>query len=131
MSLIHSIKEHEGFRGQQYTDHLGFPTIGYGTKLPLTEQEAAWLLQHRLDRMESELEARREDFHRLPVAVREGLLEAAYQLGVPGLLRFSKMWAAIRQQDWERAADEALASRWNEQTPKRAQALASVLRAQR
>ena len=130
MSLIDSIKHHEGFRGMPYDDHLGFPTIGYGTKLPITEHEASLLLRHRLDRMEHELEARREDFRRLPASVQDALLEAAYQLGVPGLLRFAKMWAAIRERDWGRAADEALDSKWHAQTPVRAEALAGVLRAQ-
>lgn len=36
MSLIEQIKEHEGFREFPYICPTGHPTIGYGTKLPLT-----------------------------------------------------------------------------------------------
>ena len=38
--LLEHIKLEEGFRGEPYTDTEGYPTIGYGTKLPLTQKEA-------------------------------------------------------------------------------------------
>ena len=45
---IARIKIEEGFRGEVYDDTRGFATIGFGTLLPITENEAEWLLRHRL-----------------------------------------------------------------------------------
>jgi lysozyme len=42
------IKRFEGFEGWSYDDGVGFETIGYGTRLPITEVEAELLLRHRL-----------------------------------------------------------------------------------
>ena len=47
-SAVPAIKEAEGFRGEPYDDTTGNPTIGYGTKLPLTEAEGELLLRYRL-----------------------------------------------------------------------------------
>ena len=50
-ALISSLTIDEGFRGNPYKDSLGHLTIGIGTKLPLTETEAQWLLGERLTRL--------------------------------------------------------------------------------
>ena len=42
------LKTEEAFRGNPYQDTLDNETLGYGTKLPITEAEAAWLLETRL-----------------------------------------------------------------------------------
>ena len=47
-AAVPAIMEAEGFRGEPYDDTTGNPTIGYGTKLPLTEAEGELLLRHRL-----------------------------------------------------------------------------------
>ena len=52
------------------------------------------------------------------------LREMAYQMGVPRVMGFKRMLAALERKDWQRAADEALDSRWAEQTPARAQRVA-------
>jgi lysozyme len=43
------LKSEEGFRGYPYSDSVGFQTVGYGTRLPLIPEEAALLMQYRLD----------------------------------------------------------------------------------
>jgi hypothetical protein len=46
-------------------------------------------------------------------------------MGVSGVMKFSRMWAAIRGEAWDRAADEMLDSKWaKDQTPRRAAVLA-------
>ena len=50
-----------------------------------------------------------------------------YQMGVSGLMRFRRMWAAIRRFDWTEAHREALDSLWAKQTPKRAREVAALL----
>ena len=51
-----------------------------------------------------------------------------FQLGIGGLLGFRKMWAALERSDYAQAAEEALDSRWAEQTPNRAQEVAEWIR---
>ncbi|GAB6045085.1 lysozyme [Caminibacter profundus] len=128
MSLIETIKKHEGFRGMPYKDSLGIPTIGYGTKLPITEEEAEMLLQHRLDKKILELSDREPFYLELPQKAQEVIANMAYQMGVNGVLRFKKMWKALKNGDYKKAADEMLDSRWAKQTPNRARELAEIMR---
>ena len=127
--LIESLKQEEGFRGIPYEDKLGIPTIGYGTKLPLSEEEAELLLKHRLDKKILELNEKEPFFLELPQKAQEVIANMAYQLGVGGVLKFKKMWAALKKGDYQKAADEMLDSKWaREQTPNRAKKLAEIMR---
>ena len=117
---IEMIKKHEGFRGMPYDDPIGFPTIGYGTKLPITEKEGELLLNHRLEKMAEELKDRVPYFDDLPDDIRAVLLDMTYNLGVEGLLRFKRMWSAIERRDWRNMALEMQNSRWYVQVGNRA-----------
>ena len=128
MSLIEMIKKHEGFRGMPYNDSLGFPTIGYGTKLPINEEEAELLLKHRLDEKILELSEKEPFYLELPERAQEVIANMAYQMGVGGVLKFKKMWAALKEGDYKKAANEMLDSRWAKQTPNRAKELAEIIR---
>ena len=127
-NLIKSIEKHEGFVGNSYKDHLGFDTIGFGTKLPLTKEESRLILKHRLDKMMQDIKIRKPWFDRLPSEAKSILSEMAYQMGVGGLMNFKKMWDAILTNDYERAAKEMLDSRWAIQTPKRAKELSDKMK---
>ena len=121
------LKTQEGFRGQPYQDQLGHATIGYGTRLPLSEAEATLLLEYRLDRARAELMSRWQPFERQPHHVRQALLLMAYQLGVAGELRFTKMLAALEAGDIATAVAELHDSKWDHQTPLRTAAVAALL----
>ncbi len=127
MSLIKNLKESEGFSGVVYQDHLGFDTIGYGTKLSINEEEAELLLKHRLEKKIQALVYNKPFVERLSEDVQEALYEMAYQLGVAGLLKFKKMWLALEKDDYALASKEALDSRWAKQTPNRAKRIADVV----
>lgn len=126
-STIRILKRQEGFRGETYNDQRGTATIGFGTKLPLSEHEGELLLSYRLDRTETDLAARWELYHRQPEHVKQALTLMAYQLGVSGELGFHKMFACLERRDTSCAAREALNSRWAEQTPERARFVAMLL----
>ena len=126
--VIDSLKQEEGFDGMPYEDTLGIPTIGYGTKLPLTEEEAELLLKHRLDKKILEISEKEPFFLDLPQKAQEVIANMAYQLGVGGVLEFKKMWAALKHRDYQKAADEMLDSKWAKQTPNRAKRLAEIMR---
>lgn len=124
----------EGWREELYEDHLGYLTIGYGFlvdprkggKLP--RPVADFWLRWEVGRRREELERALPWFAGLPTGVQIALLNMAYQLGVPGLLKFRRMLAALEMGRREEAAEEALDSLWARQTPGRAQRVAAAIR---
>ena len=129
MNLIEDTKREEGFRGRPYKDHLGFDTIGYGTKLPLSEHEATLLLEFRMKKTKKDL---LNNLHFLTIEHDAwGVLYAmAYQMGVNGVMGFKKMIRSLRIQDYKEAANQMLDSKWASpsQTPERANRLADIMR---
>lgn len=129
--LIESLKEHEGFSPKVYTDSLGFLTIGYGqlvSELSVSKDTAAEWMLDALGRKVRELETYL-CFREVKDPVRRDvLIEMAYNLGVAGLMKFRKMWAAIEHKDWDTAAKEMTNSRWAEQVRGRANTLAVRMR---
>lgn len=126
--LIEEIKEDEGFSGTVYEDTLGFDTIGFGTKLPLTEEEAELLLRERLNKKIQHLSIYKPIIRTLDQERQDVLANMAYQMGIRGVLNFKKMWKAIENKDYVNASIEMLDSRWHEQTPRRSQKLANIMR---
>ena len=131
-SVVDSLTGEEGFRSKPYRDTRGYLSLGYGTNLDvgITKEQAEAMLRVAVKSTLRDLRRRWEPFDSQPLQVQVRLLDAAYQLGVDGLLSFHKMLAAIEAGEWETAAKEALASKWDAETPKRAEALARVLREQ-
>lgn len=128
MSYVEDIKNEEGFKGVVYKCTEGFDTIGYGTKLPLTKEEATLLLEYRLNKMKSELNSSLYALE-APDEVWSILYNMAYQLGVPGVLKFSKFIKALQNKNYSQASIEMLDSKWAKQTPNRAKRLADRMKA--
>lgn len=129
-SLTERIKSEEGFRGLPYDDHLGKPTIGFGTLLPITEAEGELLLRSRLRGLLVELRGALPWYASQPEPVRRVLGDLAYNLGVPRLLDFKRMLAALEIGDYPTAAKELMDSRYARQVPARAERNAIILRGQ-
>lgn len=125
--LIERIKKHEGFVGYAYKDTEGFDTIGYGTKLPLSDKEAHVLLTMRLNDMTNELRKREPFVDNLPEDKQEVIFEMCYQMGVGGVLGFKKMWNALKGKDYLEAGAQMLNSKWANQTPNRANSLYKLM----
>ncbi len=122
-NLIEQIKHDEGFVGNPYDDSLGIPTIGYGTKLPLDEKEASMLLEKRLMDVVYEIENNVDFFSDLPKEAQDIILNMAYNMGVPRLMKFKKMWKALSERDYREASKEMVDSRWYNQVGQRANEL--------
>jgi len=124
----------EGFRRFPYQDSLGNLTIGYGRNLEATggtgirEGEAVIMLANDIDHLTSALRLNIEHFPGYPPQVRRALINMAFQMGVHGLLRFQDMLALLDLDHWEAAAEEALNSRWADQTPDRAATVADWIK---
>lgn len=129
--LIDSVKRHEGFRSRPYKDTEDILTIGYGTNLEaldITKEEAEVWMRKDLNKI---IEILCDDPLFMQIdkrARREVIIEMAYNLGISGLYKFKKMWAAIDNSSWELAAKEMLDSKWARQVGNRAVRLAERMR---
>ena len=129
--LARDLKRDEGFRSKPYYDSKGYLTIGYGTLLKkgISKEEAGLLLGYRMRIILAELKERSPvPFDSMPLRVRRGLGNMAYNLGVPRLMQFKHMWGALENEDFSKAADEALKSKWAKQVGRRAVRIADLLR---
>ena len=129
--LIDSVKLGEGWRSKTYLDSVGVPTIGYGTnllELEISEETGEKWMREALEKVRDRLS---DDpvYRGIASRVRRDvLIEMGYNLGVAGLYKFRKMWAALEAGDFDEAADEALDSKWADQVGYRAKRLARRLR---
>lgn len=136
-ALIESIKIHEGYRDTVYKDSEGFLTCGWGhalhlgSKVPLEASEA-FLKQDIADAVRDYFKLAPTlgavTLRNLNTIRRRVIVEMLFNLGLPGVLKFVRMWQAIAVKDWEAAADEMLNSKWHQQVGKRAQKLAETMR---
>jgi lysozyme len=108
-----------------YQDSVGVLTIGYGRNLDdkgISRAEAGLMLVN-------DMEAAIKDAKTLPYwhdldPVRQLVLaDMSFNLGLPKLLRFKKMHAAIELTDYKLAAHEMKDSKWYRQTERRAKVL--------
>jgi lysozyme len=134
---IPNIKEEERFVATKYVDSKGHLTQGYGTKLPLTQyeetkiknlknwtkEEAEFLLEYRLRIASRAILTKKPVVSTLNLTRQRVIYHMCYQMGVPRVLLFKRMWAALEERDFAKAADEMKDSLWFSQTPSRAQRL--------
>ena len=120
--LLEDIKAEEGFSAVVYKCTEGFDTIGYGTKMPITKEEAELILNHRLNQTKAQLTSYLYDLD-IKQEAWDILFNMAYQLGVNGVLKFKKMIEALRSKDYKEASKQGLDSLWAKQTPNRANRL--------
>jgi lysozyme len=124
--LIAHLRREEGEVLHAYKDHLGFLTIGVGRLVDkrkgggISPEESAYLLNNDINRIDADLRSRLEWFAHLDEVRQEALIAMAFQMGVPGLLKFKQTLAAIRDERYEHAAELARQSLWAKQTPARA-----------
>ncbi len=125
---------HEGLRLKPYKDSVGKLTIGVGRNLEdvgISEDEALYLLENDIRRAKETAirccEEHEVAFESLPEDAQLVLINMAFNLGYR-LTRFRKMFAALRERDWEKVAFEMLDSKWARQVKSRAEELAELIR---
>ena len=131
------IKTHEGFVNYVYKDTLGKRTVGYGhlcTDDENWEDGKCYDNSYLNDVFEIDfMEATKQAEELIGNLVLENkaneiILEMVFQLGKTGVSKFKKMWEALSGQDYKKAADEMLDSKWAKQTKNRAESLAKIMR---
>jgi len=131
-ALLRLLTRHEGRRPFPYLDTAGKLTIGVGRNLTdrgLSGAEIDLLLAN--DITAARAACRRlygAAFDAASTGRRQALVSMAFNLGQTRLAGFTRLRAAVLAGDWDRAAAEALDSRWASQTGRRAAELAALLR---
>ena len=149
--LMDKLVAHEGLRLQVYKDTLGIDTIGIGRNLEgrgiseeeldwmdipnmdaiyehgISEADATYLAQNDVQIVEEELLRAHPCVENLDAVRQLVLVDMAFNLGVPRLCKFKKMWAAIHENKFDVAAKEMLDSRWANQVKSRSTKLAHAM----
>ena len=149
--LIDKLVVAEGLRLQVYKDTLGIDTIGIGRNLEdrgiskeeldwmdipsidhvyewgITEADAVYLATNDVQIVEEELVRAHPCVDGLDSVRQLILIDMAFNMGVPRLCKFKKMWAAVEAEDFPTAAKEMLDSRWATQVKGRATKLANAM----
>jgi len=126
--VVPRLKVNEGFRANVYIDTTGHKTLGYGFNVDagITQTAAEALLIAQAQDLARTLKAYwwagGLDDARLSV-----LIEVAFNVGLAGLLHFTKCLTAIGHKDWQGAHDELLDSDAAHLLPRRYDGLAQIL----
>jgi lysozyme len=150
-NFIEKLIASEGLRLQVYQDTLGIDTIGIGRNLEdrgitkeelddldipsidhvyeygITEADAVYLANNDVQIVEDELVRAHPCVDRLDSVRQLILTDMAFNMGVPRLCKFVKMWNAIHEEDYPTAAKEMLDSRWANQVKSRSTILANAM----
>lgn len=131
MNLCEQLKRDEGLKLTAYHDSLGKVTVGYGRCLEtkgITRDEAEYLLANDIAEVTISLAKAIPWMTALDEPRRAVLQNMAFNLGVPGVLKFANTLACIKAGDFNAAADAMLASKWATQVGDRAKRLAEQMR---
>lgn len=129
--LISSLIQHEGYKKTIYTCTAGKPTIGVGHNLetPISDAAIMQILRDDIDDCIEDLDKAKANWRDHSETRQNVLVEMCFNLGMPRLKRFEKMWHALANKNYDRASDEMLRSGWAVQVGQRAKTLADRMRA--
>ncbi len=156
--LLNHIKKSEGFMPKPYVCPGNKLSIGYGRNLDdvgiskseaqylgikfpfelelriifnqrgISEKEATYLMINDLHNCLTQLYRNIEFFETLDNARKDVLIDMCFNLGIGGLLKFKKTLEHIKNQEWMKAGDEMLCSKWAKQVGKRAITLSEIMK---
>ena len=140
--LRQELAEDEGCKYEIYLDHLGLPTYGIGHLVvesdpehgqpvgtPVSEERVRQVFALDIASTLDECKVLYPDFDDLPEECQLIIANMMFNMGRPRLSKFKGMKAGVDAQDWNRAADEMVDSRWHDQVPNRAKRLVKRMRA--
>ena len=140
--FLDQLKRHEGLRLEAYVCPAGALTIGYGHNLDqhpvpnvgregdrISRAEADKLLELDVKACGRELDSAFPWWRKLNEPRQAVLLNMAFNMGLPSLREFERMWTALASENYMRAADEMLDSKWKSDVKGRACELAAQMQA--
>lgn len=128
---IGMIKRHEGFRDKPYHCTAGKLTIGYGRNLDdvgISKSEATMLLYGDVVEATEYIEGIFQEYCDFSENRKSALVNMMFNLGRSRFLGFKKMIKAIKNNDWEEAADQAKDSKWYSDVKGRAVEIVGMIR---
>ncbi len=121
----------EDYKQFPYTDTTGHLTIGIGRNLTdrgISLDESLYMLDNDVAYFTSRLTINLDFFQELSQARQTVLISMCFNLGVIGLLNFKRMITALREKDYNQAAEEIIDSKAHNQTGDRYEKLAEIMR---
>ena len=112
---------------QQELDDLDIPTIDHIYEYGITEADAVYLATNDVQIVEEELVRAHPCVEQLDSVRQLIVMDMAFNMGVPRLCKFVKMWNAIHENKYDVAAKEMLDSRWSKQVKSRSTKLANAM----
>ena len=134
---VAKLEEHEGFRSKVYKCTAGFDTIGIGYNLQtnmlklsaneikslydvgVTHEKAVYYAKLCCNMVETELSRELSWYDTLDSNTKFVLISLGFNMGVQGLLKFTKTLALIRVGKFTEASRELLNSKWATQVDKK------------
>jgi len=150
--FLDKLIEHEGMVLTVYQDTLGIDTIGIGRNLKdrgispeelaymdipnmaivytegISEADARYLAMNDIKIVENELSQVHKCVENLDAVRQLILMDMAFNMGVPRLCKFKKMWNAIHEDNFDAASLEMMDSRWARQVGSRARKLSDAMK---
>lgn len=128
--LKETLMRHEGVIAKPYQDSVGVWTVGIGRNMnnPFRQSEMEFMLQNDINDCEAELRSEFAFFENLNDARQEVLLNMNFNLGLNRLKGFKRMLVALSQEDYVKAAEEMLDSKWAVQVKGRSIELSEAMR---
>jgi len=150
--FLDKLIDHEGMVLTVYKDSLGIDTVGIGRNLKdrgiskeeleymdipnmdavyehgISEADARYLAMNDIKIVENELCRVHPCVEDLDAVRQLVLMDMAFNMGVPRLCKFKKMWNAIHEQQFEIASLEMMDSRWARQVGRRATILSNAMK---
>lgn len=130
-SIEEQLIDHEGFEAKVYHCPAGKLTVGVGRNLEdkgITREEALYLLRNDIKECETDLRTIFDNFEGLDDIRKNVLIDMRFNIGPNRFRQFKKMIAAVRQKDFQLAAEEMKDSNWYRQVGKRAENLCEMMR---
>jgi len=148
--LLDQLVLHEGLELLPYEDSLGINTIGIGRNLEhrglseaelghigkdlsdifewgITKEQAYYLAKNDIEIVEKEVCESHPCVVELDEIRQRVIIDMAFNMGVPRLNKFKKMWKAIEEENFEEAKIQMLDSRWASQVGNRAVRLSNAM----
>ena len=130
-NLIDMLVLHEGMRTKPYEDSLGILTIGVGRNLEsmgLSHDEVYYMLRNDIRRCEEELDNTFRWYKYLDQVRQDAMIDLCFTLGITRLRKFKKALGFMETDDFEKAADEFMDSKWADQVGQRAINVTTMIR---
>ena len=93
----------------------------------ITKEDAYFLANRDIEIVERELLSSRAVVKELNSVRQKVLVDMGFNMGIPRLNKFSRMWSAIDKQEYKSAAEEMQDSLWAGQVKSRADTLAYAM----